>query len=137
MRVDERLLKYVRVWTTSDEESQTSPTTERQFDLARMLVQEMREIGIKDADMDKYGYVYGHVPATPGYEDKTAIGFIAHMDTAPDYSGENVGPQVIEAYDGNDVGLGTSGKVLSPADFPEFSRKNIDHDRWNDTARCR
>lgn len=64
MRVDERLLKYVRVWTTSDEESQTSPTTERQFDLARMLVQEMREIGIKDADMDKYGYVYGHVPAT-------------------------------------------------------------------------
>ena len=101
MRADERLLKYVRVWTTSDEESQTSPTTERQFDLARMLVQEMREIGIKDADMDKYGYVYGHVPATPGYEDKTAIGFIAHMDTAPDYSGENVGPQVIEAYDGN------------------------------------
>ena len=122
MRVDERLLKYVRVWTTSDEESQTSPTTERQFDLARMLVQEMREIGIKDADMDKYGYVYGHVPATPGYEDKTAIGFIAHMDTAPDYSGENVGPQVIEAYDGNDVGLGTSGKVLSPADFPELKK---------------
>ena len=122
MRADERLLKYVRVWTTSDEESQTSPTTERQFDLARMLVQEMREIGIKDADMDKYGYVYGHVPATPGYEDKTAIGFIAHMDTAPDYSGENVGPQVIEAYDGNDVGLGTSGKVLSPADFPELKK---------------
>lgn len=87
-----------------------------------MLVQEMREIGIKDADMDKYGYVYGHVPATPGYEDKTAIGFIAHMDTAPDYSGENVGPQVIEAYDGNDVGLGTSGKVLSPADFPELKK---------------
>ena len=122
MRADERLLKYVRVWTTSDEESQTSPTTERQFDLARMLVQEMREIGIKDADMDKYGYVYGHVPATPGYEDKTAIGFIAHMDTAPDYSGENVGPQVIEAYDGNDVDLGTSGKVLSPADFPELKK---------------
>lgn len=122
MRAYERLLKYVRVWTTSDEESQTSPTTERQFDLARMLVQEMREIGIKDADMDEYGYVYGHVPATPGYEDKTAIGFIAHMDTAPDYSGENVAPQVIEAYDGNDVSLGTSGKVLSPADFPELKK---------------
>lgn len=122
MRAYERLLKYVRVWTTSDEESQTSPTTERQFDLARMLVQEMREIGIKDADMDAYGYVYGHVPATPGYEDKTAIGFIAHMDTAPDYSGENVNPQVIETYDGNDVSLGTSGKVLSPADFPELKK---------------
>ena len=122
MRAYERLLKYVRVWTTSEEESQTSPTTERQFDLARMLVQEMREIGIKDADMDEYGYVYGHVPATPGYEDKTAVGFIAHMDTAPDYSGENVDPQVIEAYDGNDVSLGTSGKVLSPADFPELKK---------------
>ena len=122
MRAYERLLKYVRVWTTSEEESQTSPTTERQFDLARMLVQEMREIGIKDADMDEYGYVYGHVPATPGYEDKTAVGFIAHMDTAPDYSGENVDPQVIEDYDGNDVSLGTSGKVLSPADFPELKK---------------
>lgn len=122
MRAYERLLKYVRVWTTSEEESQTSPTTERQFDLARMLVQEMREIGIKDADMDEYGYVYGHVPATPGYEDKTAVGFIAHMDTAPDYSGENVDPQVIEAYDGNDVSLGTSGKVLSPADFPKLKK---------------
>lgn len=122
MRADERLLKYVRVWTTSDEESKTSPTTERQFDLARMLVQEMREIGIKDADMDAYGYVYGHVLATPGYEDTTAIGFIAHMDTAPDYSGENVDPQVIEAYDGNDVSLGTSGKILSPADFPELKK---------------
>ena len=122
MRAYERLLKYVRVWTTSEEESQTSPTTERQFDLARMLVQEMREIGIKDADMDEYGYVYGHVPATPEYEDKTAVGFIAHMDTAPDYSGENVDPQVIEAYDGNNVSLGTSGKVLSPADFPELKK---------------
>lgn len=122
MRAYERLLKYVRVWTTSEEESQTSPTTERQFDLARMLVQEMREIGIKDADMDEYGYVYGHVPATPEYEDKTAVGFIAHMDTAPDYSGENVDPQVIEDYDGNDVSLGTSGKVLSPADFPELKK---------------
>ena len=122
MRAYERLLNYVKVWTTSDEESTTSPTTARQFDLAKMLVEEMKEMGIEDAMMDEYGYVYGHIPATPGYENRTAIGFIAHMDTAPDYSGENVGPQVIEAYDGNDVGLGTSGKVLSPADFPELKK---------------
>ena len=118
MKAYERLLKYARIWTTSDEESTTSPTTSRQFDLAKQLVEEMKEIGIEDAYMDEFGYVYGHIPATPGYEDRTAIGFIAHMDTAPDYSGENVNPQIIENYDGNDVSLGTSGKVLSVAEFP-------------------
>ena len=120
MKAYERLLKYVRIWTTSDEESTTSPTTSRQFDLAKQLVEEMKEIGIEDAYMDEFGYVYGHIPATPGYEDRTAIGFIAHMDTAPDYSGENVNPQIIENYDGNDVSLGTSGKVLSVAEFPSL-----------------
>ncbi len=120
MKAYERLLKYARIWTTSDEESTTSPTTSRQFDLAKQLVEEMKEIGIEDACMDEFGYVYGHIPATPGYEDCTAIGFIAHMDTAPDYSGENVNPQIIENYDGNDVSLGTSGKVLSVAEFPSL-----------------
>ena len=120
MKAYERLLKYARIWTTSDEESTTSPTTSRQFDLAKQLVEEMKEIGIEDAYMDEFGYVYGHIPATPGYEDRTAIGFIAHMDTAPDYSGENVNPQIIENYDGNDVSLGTSGKVLSVAEFPSL-----------------
>ena len=120
MKAYERLLKYARIWTTSDEESTTSPTTSRQFDLAKQLVEEMKEIGIEDAYMDEFGYVYGHIPATPGYEDRTAIGFIAHMNTAPDYSGENVNPQIIENYDGNDVSLGTSGKVLSVAEFPSL-----------------
>ena len=120
MKAYVRLLKYARIWTTSDEESTTSPTTSRQFDLAKQLVEEMKEIGIEDAYMDEFGYVYGHIPATPGYEDRTAIGFIAHMDTAPDYSGENVNPQIIENYDGNDVSLGTSGKVLSVAEFPSL-----------------
>ena len=123
MRAYERLLNYVKVWTTSDEESTTSPTTARQFDLAKMLVEEMKEMGIEDAMMDEYGYVYGHIPATPGYENRTAIGFIAHMDTAPDYSGENVNPQIIENYDGKDVVLGTSGRTLTVKDFP--SLKNM------------
>lgn len=118
MKAYERLIKYAKVWTTSDEESTTSPTTKRQFDLAKLLVQEMKEMGIEDAQMDEYGYVYGHISATPGCEACTPIGFIAHMDTAPDYSGENVNPQIIEQYDGKDVELGTSGKVLSVAEFP-------------------
>ena len=118
MKAYERLIKYAKVWTTSDEESTTSPTTKRQFDLAEMLVEEMKEIGIEDAHMDEYGYVYGHIPATPGYEECTPIGFIAHMDTAPDYSGEHVNPQLIKNYDGSDVVLGTSEKVLTVSEFP-------------------
>ena len=123
MRAYERLLNYVKVWTTSDEESTTSPTTARQFDLAKLLLEEMKGMGIEDAMMDEYGYVYGHIPATPGYENCTAIGFLAHMDTAPDYSGENVNPQIIENYDGKDVVLGTSGRTLTVKDFP--SLKNM------------
>ena len=122
MRAYERLLNYVKVWTTSDEESTASPTTARQFDLAKLLVEEMKNMGIEDAMMDEYGYVYGHIPATPGYENRTAIGFIAHMDTAPDYSGENVKPQIIENYDGKDVVLGTSGRTLTVSDFPALQQ---------------
>lgn len=120
MRAYERLLKYVTVWTTSDEESDTVPTSERQLELAHLLVREMKEMGITDACVDEYGYVYGHIPATPGYEHCTAVGWIAHMDTAPEYSGEGVHPQVIPDYDGRDVQLGTSGKTLSVTDFPHL-----------------
>ena len=72
--------------------------------------------------------------ATPGYENCTAIGFLAHMDTAPDYSGENVNPQIIENYDGKDVVLGTSGRTLTVKDFSfikKYDRENIDHHRRN------
>ncbi len=121
MRAYERLLNYVRVYTTSDEESGQTPSAEREFDLANMLVAEMQEIGISDAHVDEKCYVYGSIPATPGYEDKPAIGFIAHMDTAPDFSGENVNPVIHENYDGKDVVLGDSGRVLSVKDFPHLA----------------
>ena len=122
MRAYERLLEYVKVWTTSDDEGTTVPSTERQFDLARKLVLEMKELGIEDARVDEKCYVYGTIPATPGYEGKTSLGFIAHLDTAPDFSGENVNPQVIPEYDGSDVQLGESGLVLSPRQFPDLKR---------------
>lgn len=120
MRAYERLLRYVKIFTTSDEESNTVPTTSRQFDLARMLVEEMRELGIEDARVDEHCYVYGTIPATPGYEEKTAIGFIAHLDTASDFCGDGVKPQVWENYDGGEVRLGDSGRVLSPEMFPHL-----------------
>lgn len=120
MRAYERLLNYVKIYTTSDEESDKVPTTARQFDLAQVLVEEMKALGIKDARVDEHCYVYGTIPATPGYEERTGIGFIAHLDTAPDFSGEHVNPQVIREYDGKEVALGNSGKVLSPRTFPHL-----------------
>ena len=120
MRAYERLLNYVKIYTTSDEESTTVPSTARQFDLAKILVEELKSLGVSDARVDDKCYVYGTIPATAGYEDKKSIGFIAHMDTAPDFTGENVNPIVEENYDGEDVVLGTSGRVISVADFPHL-----------------
>lgn len=120
MRAYERLLNYVKIYTTSDEESGCTPSTSRQFDLANQLVEEMRNLGVQNTRVDEKCYVYGEIPATKGYEDAIKIGFIAHMDTAPDFSGQNVNPQIIEEYDGKDVKLGESGKVLSVRDFPHL-----------------
>lgn len=117
MRAYERLLNYVKIYTTSDENSQTAPSTERQFDLARVLVDEMKTLGINDARVDEHCYVYGHIPASPGYEDRSAIGLIAHLDTAPDFCGEHVNPQVHFDYNGEDLPLGDSGRILSAQTF--------------------
>ncbi len=120
MKAYERLLKYVTVYTTSDEESTTVPTSKRQFDLANLLVEELHGLGVLDAEVDDLCYVYATLPATEGYEHAAKLGFIAHMDTAPDFCGENVHPRIIEQYDGKDVALGTSGRTLTGADFPHL-----------------
>ncbi len=121
MTVLERFLKYVKINTASEEGKwMTIPSTQRQFDLANVLADEMKAMGVSDVRVSEFGYVYGCIPATPGCENAPAIGFIAHMDTSPDFSGENVNPQVIENYDGGDVALGDSGKVLSVKNFPHL-----------------
>ena len=121
MRAYERFLKYVRVYTTSSETSETHPTTARQFDLARQLEAEMRELGLEGVRVDRHGYVYGFLPATPGCEAKPAIGLIAHMDTSPDAPGENVNPQIYKNYDGGDVVFPATGEVMAVASFPELA----------------
>ena len=118
MRAYERFLNYVPVWTTSDETSDTVPSADRELVLARMLVEEMKGLGIADARVDDKGYVYGHIPATPGCEDKPSLGLVAHMDTVADASGENIKPQIIENYDGKDVVLKGSGDILKVDAFP-------------------
>ena len=118
MRAYERFLNYVPVWTTSDETSDTVPSADRELVLARMLVEEMKGLGIADARVDDKGYVYGHIPATPGCEDKPSLGLVAHMDTVADASGENIKPQIIVNYDGKDVVLKGSGDILKVDEFP-------------------
>lgn len=123
MRAYERLLKYVSVYTTSDPDSATVPSSMRQYDLAHQLVEELKALGLENVHVDENCVVYGWLSATPGCEKQPALGFIAHMDTAPDCAGENVKPQIIENYDGGDVLLAGSGEKLSPAAFPTL--KNL------------
>ena len=120
MKAYERLITYAKVHTASADEVESTPTTQRQFDLAYLLEKEMNAMGISGVSVDEHAYVYGRIPATPGYEKKPRVGFIAHLDTIPDFSGENVKPRVVENYDGGDVVLGDSGRVLSPKDFPHL-----------------
>lgn len=120
MRAYERLLKYVTVSTPSDENSTTVPTSACQFNLAKDLVEEMKAIGISDAHVDEKCYVYGTIPATSGYEAKTKMGFIAHMDTVSDFADHAVKPLIHEKYDGCELVLGESGRKLEPALFPHL-----------------
>ena len=115
----DRFLRYVAVETTSDEHSDTQPSTARQLDLLRMLRDELLAMGI-EATMDEYGYVMASIPSNVDHE-VPAIGFIAHVDTSPDASGKDVKPQVIEHYDGNDVVLNPEKDiVMRVADCPEL-----------------
>ncbi|MEC5233781.1 peptidase T [Bacillus licheniformis] len=117
----ERLISYAKVDTQSNENSQTTPSTPGQLALANMLVEELKEIGMKDVTIDENGYVMATLPSNTEKEVPT-IGFLAHVDTATDFTGKNVNPQVIEQYDGKDIVLNESlNVVLSPKEFPELA----------------
>lgn len=117
MRAYERLLKYAAIRTPSDENSETIPSSSCQFDLAHLLVEELKDLGVSDAQVNDQCYVYAHIPATPGYEDRTKLGFIAHMDTVADFCDHDIVPVVTENYDGKDFVLGTSGRTISVSTF--------------------
>ena len=121
-RAYERFMEYAKIHTASNDGAESTPTTACQFDLAHFLADEMKALGVSDVYVDEHCYVYGRIPATPGYEDKPCVGFIAHLDTIPDFPGENVKPCLVENYDGGDIVLGDSGRVLSPKDFPHLTK---------------
>lgn len=121
MSIQERFLKYVSFWTTSEDGRDTTPSTERQFALADELADELKELGLVKVKRDEHCYVYGLLPATEGFENKKPMGFIAHMDTAVSFSGKDVKPQVILNYNGEDVVLPGTGDVIKVSDFPHLS----------------
>ena len=121
-KVKDRFLRYVQIDTQSDEEGTGTPTTEKQHELARLLVEELTKMGAEEITYDKeHCYVYASIPATEGMEKKPVMGFISHMDTSPAVSGANVRPRIITAYDGEDIVLNSGlGIVMKTADFPEL-----------------
>lgn len=120
----ERFLKYVTIDTQSDPYSASSPSTEKQKNLGRLLVEELKEIGISDAALDEFGYVYATIPATTGKEGVPVICFCSHMDTSPDCSGEGVKPVIHRNYGGGDLVLPDDvSVVLKPADHPDLKEQ--------------
>ncbi|MBR5576200.1 MAG: peptidase T, partial [Bacteroidaceae bacterium] len=118
----ERFLKYVSFDTQSSEEAEgRCPSTEKQLRLAEYLVEELKEIGMQEVEMDAHGYVFATLPASEGMEQVPVVGFIAHMDTSPDCSGADVKPRVVENYDGSDIVLDEAeGIVTRVSQFPEL-----------------
>lgn len=120
MNLTERFLKYVSIWTTSDDSTHTTPSTSRQLDLANYLKDELEQIGMTEVTLDKNGYVMATLPANTS-KSKPTLGFIAHMDTAPDASGKDVKARIVANYDGKDIVLNTEKNiVLQVSQYPEI-----------------
>jgi tripeptide aminopeptidase len=120
MNITERFLKYAQIHTTSDDSTGVTPSTPQQMEFAKILAEELKEIGLQNVELDEKGYLYAVLPSNTN-KKCSSIGFIAHLDTAPDMSGENVQPRIIENYDGGDIILNEKENiVLSPKQFPEL-----------------
>ena len=119
-KILDRFLRYVAVDTKADPESESQPSAARELDLLKMLRDELVAMGV-EATLDEYGYVMASIPSNCDKADVPAIGFIAHVDTAPDASGANIKPQIVENYDGGEIALkGVPGLSLKPSEFPEM-----------------
>ena len=119
-RAYERFIDYAKIHTTSDEESGLHPSFAGEFNLANILVEELKALGMSGVRVDDHCYVYAYLPATPGYENATKLAFIAHMDTSPEASGKDVKPILRKNYGGSDIVLEGTGDVLSISRFPEL-----------------
>ena len=120
-KVQDKFLRYVSYETTSSEESSSHPSSPKEMDLSRLLVEELKALGVTNAAMDSKGYVMASIPSNVDDADVPAIGFIAHVDTSPDAPGAGIKPQIVPDYDGSDIPLkGVPGMALRTAEFPEL-----------------
>lgn len=117
----EKFLRYISFDTQSEHGQETVPSTEKQWKLARTLAEELKTLGAEQVSIDDHAYVMAVIPATAGKEAVPSLGFVAHMDTAPDFSGADIKPQIIKSYDGSDIVMNeAAGKTMSPKIFPEL-----------------
>ncbi len=118
----QRFLRYVSIDTQSDDTATTYPSTEKQRDLGRLLIEELKELGLKDVTVDEFGYIMATLPSNVSHK-VPVIGFLAHMDTSPDMSGANIKPQIIENYKGDDIVLNKESKLtMTTREFPELKQ---------------
>ena len=122
LKLQNRFINYVKIFSTSDPESETTPSTERQWDIAKYIFEELKTLGLSDVSLDENGYIYAYVPSNLENDDEPVIGFISHYDTSPDFNGENVKPQIWHDYDGKDLLLNKeTGFILLPSKFESLN----------------
>ncbi|MCQ2508763.1 MAG: peptidase T, partial [Dorea sp.] len=119
-KLTERFLKYIEVETGSERGTESKPSNLRQFDLIHLLAYELQQLGISEIHITNWGNMYAKIPASAGFEDKKKIGFVTHLDTYPDFKGKVSHPNIIGNYNGEDVKLGLSGKVLRVSSYPDL-----------------
>lgn len=118
LKLQNRFINYVKIYSTSDPESESTPSTPQQRDIANYIFEELKTLGLSDVSMDEQGYIYAYVPSNLENNEEPVVGFISHYDTSPDFNGENVKPKIWEDYDGNDLLLNKeTGFILSPSKF--------------------
>lgn len=118
LKLQNRFINYAKIYSTSDPESESCPSSPQQWDIAKYIFEELQSLGLEDVQLDENGYIYAYIPSNLEQDDEPTIGFIAHYDTSPDFNGENVKPQIWDDYNGGDLVLNKeTGFTLSPSRF--------------------
>lgn len=122
LKLQNRFITYAKIYSTSDPESNETPSSPQQWDIANYLVEELKTLGLEDVSIDDKGYIYAYIPSNIEHDDEPTIGFIAHYDTSPDFNGKGVNPKIWEDYNGQDLILNEeTGFKLSPSKFESLN----------------
>ena len=123
LKLQNRFINYVKIYSTSDPESESTPSTPQQWDIAKYIFEELQSLGLENVELDENGYIYAYIPSNIENDDEPVVGFIAHYDTSPDFNGEGVKPQIWDDYDGGDLLLNKeTGFTLSSSKFESLKQ---------------